>query len=407
MRAGRDRCRTAALRVGVVGAGLGGLAAAVALALDGHDVEVLERAEDPRPVGAGILLQPPGVGMLERLGCPMPPGARVSRLHSTTPGGRTLIDLDYAWLAPGLHGLGVSRPAIWSALAGRAERAGVRILPGMRATSVDGGQGRARVGLEGRAARDYDVAVVASGTHTDLWRGPGRRSPPYAWGCLWATVPLPRGWPLGVLQQRCAGTRVMVGVLPLGEAGGREVGAVYWSIRNDRLLEWQQAPLRLWQDDVARAWPEAGALVAGLCREEVRHAAYRDVWADPPHRGRAVVIGDAAHGTSPQLGQGTTQAFRDAEELSCALAAAPTPEEGLAAYWAGRKARTRYYRMASRLLTPLFQSDVPFLGAARDLLAGPVGALPWVRRQALLTLAGAKAGFLSADMPSHPPRTRS
>jgi hypothetical protein len=52
------------------------------------------------------------------------------------------------------------------------------------------------------------------------------------------------------------------------------------------------------------------------------------------------------------------------------------------------------------MLTPVFQSALPGLGTLRDLFAGPVGRLPFVRRQALLTLAGLKDGLWRADAPS-------
>ena len=56
------------MRIGIVGAGTAGLAAAALFARAGHAVEVLERAPDPGPVGAGLLLQPTGMAVLERLG---------------------------------------------------------------------------------------------------------------------------------------------------------------------------------------------------------------------------------------------------------------------------------------------------------------------------------------------------
>jgi 2-polyprenyl-6-methoxyphenol hydroxylase-like FAD-dependent oxidoreductase len=93
----------------------------------------------------------------------------------------------------------------------------------------------------------------------------------------------------------------------------------------------------------------------------------------------------------------TTQALRDAVALRDALRAdGPVPNR-LRAYWAARRARTAYYRRASRALTPMFQSALPGLGTLRDVFAGPVGRIGFVRRQALLTLTGAKTGVWSAE----------
>lgn len=56
------------MKVAVVGSGTAGASAALLLARDGHEVEIFERVPDPRPVGAGILLQPLGQRILDTLG---------------------------------------------------------------------------------------------------------------------------------------------------------------------------------------------------------------------------------------------------------------------------------------------------------------------------------------------------
>jgi 2-polyprenyl-6-methoxyphenol hydroxylase-like FAD-dependent oxidoreductase len=373
----------------------------------GHEVDVLERATEPRPIGAGLLLQPPGARILGALGAleaVEATAARITRLDSTTPGGRSLIKLDYRDLGPGLHGLGLTRPAIWSALWDAALCHGARLIPGCDIVEVTTGAASATALSQDGVARRYDLIVTASGSNPALWRGRRHVSRPYPWGCLWASVPLPEGWRLDVLAQRCAGRRVMVGILPIGSVAGQQLGALYWSLPNHAIETWRERPFQEWRDALAKVWPDAEPIAARLERGDFEHAVYRDVWAAPPYSGRLVVIGDAAHGTSPQLGQGTTQALRDAQALAEALALPLGLEAQLGAYWRERKARTAFYRMASRGLTPVFQSNSAILGWLRDLLAGPMGAIPFVRRQALLTLAGAKTGLWSAEtLPEHAP----
>src|SRR4051812_6529156 len=116
-------------RVGIVGAGTAGLACATLLARAGDRVEVLERASSPGPVGAGLLLQPTGQAILDRLGvleAVLAGAARVERVLGTTVAGKRFMDLSY----PGAeYGLGVHRGVLFAALRGAAERAGVVLKP--------------------------------------------------------------------------------------------------------------------------------------------------------------------------------------------------------------------------------------------------------------------------------------
>jgi 2-polyprenyl-6-methoxyphenol hydroxylase-like FAD-dependent oxidoreductase len=384
------------MEIGIVGAGLAGLATAAVLAADGHSVEVHERAPQPRPLGAGLLLQPPALAFLQRLGllgALAATGARVTKLDARTRGGRTLIDLDYRDLAPGSHGLGVRRPALWGALLDACAGQGVAIQAGQEIARVFDGGARASIETGSGQRHDYELVIVASGANGVLAAGPGS-SKPYRWGCLWTSIALPPGWADDTLAQRCDGARLMAGILPTGDG----TAALYWSVRNDRAAAEMGAPASEWRARFAQLWPDAATAIAGLDPAGFVHAVYRNVWADPPFSGRVVAVGDAAHGTSPQLGQGATQGFRDAAALSAALSMAAPIADQLATYWRGRRARTAYYRAASRILTPFFQSDSVMLGMLRDAVAHPVTKfVPGVRRQALLTLAGAKTGYWGND----------
>jgi 2-polyprenyl-6-methoxyphenol hydroxylase-like FAD-dependent oxidoreductase len=117
------------------------------------------------------------------------------------------------------------------------------------------------------------------------------------------------------------------------------------------------------------------------------------------HGERIVFIGDAAHATSPQLGQGANLALWDAMCLADAFADRGEPAAALAAYTAMRRRHLNYYQLATRALTPLFQSDSRVLGWLRDLVFPTSGWLPPLRRRMVRTMAGLDRGIVRRPIP--------
>lgn len=116
----------------------------------------------------------------------------------------------------------------------------------------------------------------------------------------------------------------------------------------------------------------------------------------PPAARDVVFLGDAAHATSPQLGQGCNLALCDAQALSLALAAADSLPSALAAYSRARRRQLAFYQLATRWLTPFFQSDSRLAGQLRDVAMPLALRVPWLRRQMVLTMCGVKRGLLSS-----------
>ena len=384
-------------RVAIVGCGTAGPAAALLLARDGHEVEVLERVPNPSPVGAGILLQPTGLAVLRLLGLDDDAerrGARVERLHGATAGGRVVMDLAYAALAPGLHGVGIHRGALFGALSGALRDEGIPVRTGVEVERLDtSGERPVLVTAGGERLGPYDLVVAADGSRSGLRAATGIRHSDdrYPWGALWAILDDPDGRHAGVLSQVYRSTTEMLGFLPTGE--GRV--SLFWSVRCTEGERWPAPGLDALKSSMRRLTPRVEPLLEQLRDpEQVLFAAYRDVrtrgrW----HEGRIVLLGDAGHATSPQLGQGANLALLDAWTLArCLRDARGDVATALATYSARRRAHLRFYTVASRWLTPLFQADRPVLAAPRDLLMGPAARIPWVGRQMVATLAGAKTG---------------
>lgn len=369
------------MRVAVVGCGTAGAASAILLARAGHEVTVHERFADPSPIGAGLLLQPTGLAVLDRLGLGervRAGGDAIHRLVGVTAAGREVMDLAYADLAPGLSGLGVHRGALFGAL-----------LDALRGTEARLELGRAVTSL---GELDAELVVVADGARSEL-RPPGRVRA-YPWGALWCIVPDPDGAFAGELAQTYRGTEEMVGFLPTGGAV-----SLFWSVRAGAP---PTTDLEAWADRVCALQPRARAIVERLSSPaELLPATYWDVRLPAWHAGRAVFLGDAGHAMSPQLGQGANLALMDAAALAdCLAAEGDDVPVALARYSAERRRHLRFYARASRALTPVFQSRGDVLSRPRDLLMGPAGRIPWVRRQMLATLAGVKEGpFRTRPLP--------
>src|SRR5262245_39786665 len=119
------------MRVGIAGGGIAGLASALLLARRGHDVTVFEAQADIAAGGNGILLQPAGCDVLERLGLvsrALALGCPIDGITSRDRDGASLMDLRYAELRPGLRALGIRRPVLAALLLEAAIAAGVRVV---------------------------------------------------------------------------------------------------------------------------------------------------------------------------------------------------------------------------------------------------------------------------------------
>lgn len=385
----------------VVGGGTAGAASAIALARDGHRVTLFERVPDPGPVGAGILLQPTGMVVLAELGlldAALAHGARIAGLYGTNAGGRRVLDVRYADLSPQAFGLGLHRGALFTLLWNAARDAGIEAHTGV---AVDGlvqdadGVTLSAAGIElGR----FDLVVLADGTRSTLRaRLPvAQHVAPYPWGALWALVPDPGGY-AGQLRQWFRGAEQMLGLMPTGFApagDGEPLLSVFWSLPAEAVGAWRDAGLPAWKRQVRALAPIDPVLDAITDVAQLGFAEYADVRMRAWHHGRAVCLGDCAHATSPQLGQGANLALVDAHVLAKALRDHADVPQALADYDAARRSHLRYYQWASRWLTPFFQSRSRLAAWTRDLALGPLCRAPYLKGQMARTLGGQKAGLV-------------
>lgn len=366
------------LNIGIAGAGIGGLAAGILLARAGHRVRMFDQFAAPAPVGSGLVIQPVGQAVLARLGLldrALRLGAKITAMEGTEArSGRRVLDVSYGRRDPTRFGLALHRAALHGLLLDGALTAGATLASGARVTGCTVRGKRADLTTEA-GATTHDLVIDATGATSPL---SPLRARPLPFGALWGVVPLQPGTPPDRLAQSYRRADRMVGILPIGTlpGDGLPLAAIFWSLPADGFAAWQARGFAAWKAEAGTLWPAFAPFAEALPGPEAltfarySHGTLRRPWQD-----RLAFVGDAAHRTSPQLGQGANMALLDAAALADALAAHP-PDAALPAYAAARRWHLRSYQLISRLFTPLYQSHSRALPILRDHLLTPLSNLP-------------------------------
>ncbi len=367
-----------AMEIAIAGAGIGGLAVATALRQAGHSVVVFDQFDQPAPVGSGLVVQPVGMDVLQRLGADKAALASGNRIHRMlgheVSTGKPVLDVTYD--APGepRFGLAIHRAALFQALYDVAQAAGVEIIPSHRVTGRDGQHllfGTARAG-------PFSVILDATGSGSPLSPLKAR---PLGYGALWGTVewPVEAGLPRNELRQAYRRADRMLGVLPVGRIPGQQGfrASIFWSLPANRHEDWLSRGLDAWKDEAIAHWPDFAPFVTQIATpEQMTLARYTHGTLRRPCEDGVVYLGDAAHRASPQLGQGANMALLDAWAFARAFEQA-RGDVALASKWyvQARRWHVRGYQLMSRLFTPQYQSDSRVLPYLRDRFLYPLSTV--------------------------------
>lgn len=370
--------------IAVAGCGPCGLATALLLARDGHRVTIFERFSAAQPVGSGLMLQPTGLAVLDRLGlgeAARTMGSPIKRLIGRAGAdGPVVLDVRYAAMRRAVTGIGIHRATLFDLLHRAAVDQGIAIETGRAITGAPliAGNRRRLDFDDGASAGPFDLVVDTLGARSVLAPPTGRA---LAYGALWTSL----DWVDGVgfddaaLEQRYRAARQMTGVMPIGTAPGHTTrqAAFFWSLRADAFEAWQREGMAAWANDVRALWPICARLIDQIIDPaQLTFARYAHRTLKRPAEAGLIHLGDAWHSTSPQLGQGANMALLDAWALAMGMASSGSISEALA--WAVhlRKAHVELYQQLSYWLTPVYQSDGALVPMLRDRLVAPVSKLP-------------------------------
>jgi 2-polyprenyl-6-methoxyphenol hydroxylase-like FAD-dependent oxidoreductase len=366
------------MKVIVVGAGIGGLSTALALRRVGIEATVHERMPELYEVGSGLTLWVNAMRALQEIGVAdavQENGAVVEAIENRTAEGRLLSVLPIAQVAAkhGAPSVSIHRGVLQQTLAQHLPDGALRV-DDEYVDHEDDGAGvtvRFRDGREERTDVLLGADGITSSIRGQLFEPPVLRYSGYTCWRSAATLDHPELHPTTYVQ--LYGKKSTFGMFPIGPSRwswyGTKITAAGGAGRRSG-AEWKEEAREVfagWYDPV-RAVIDATPDEAFI-RQDINDLEPIEEWT----RGCVAVLGDAAHATTPTLGQGGCGAIEDAVVLARKLGAGGDVASSLREYAAGRKARANGIVRQARRHGAIYHGVNPVLGVARGvMLRSPV-----------------------------------
>ncbi len=336
-------------RILIIGGGIGGLTAAIALRAAGHHVTVIERDPTWSVYGVGIIQQGNVIRAMSELGVIddyLAAGVGFDKVAVHAPNGMLVAEIPSPRLVARYPAnLGISRRALHDVLGRRTKAAGAEVRLGVTVTAIDDDGTAVTVTFADGSCERFDLVIGADGLYSETRRQllPEASEPKFTGQAVWR-YNLPR--PAGLDALHVYNGRIGAGLVPISDS------LMYVFITtpepgNPRYpREGLAAAMRATLADHA-----ADIRVLAEAIDDDDEVVYRPLETNlvtgPWHRGRVVLLGDAVHATTPHLGQGAGMAIEDSLVLADEIGRHDTPEAAFTAYHDRRFDRCRYIVEAS------------------------------------------------------------
>ena len=357
-----------ALRVVIVGGGIGGLTAALALCRAGHSVRLYEQAPAFGEIGAGIMLTPNATRVLRHFGLGAaldrsglrPPASRYRRFDDAALiGDVPLADvMESSCSAPWLH---IHRSDLLDALlAAVRKQGGAQLHAGHQAANCAQDGERVTVRFGNGASAEGELLLACDGVHSAIRAQTAEGAEPRFRGQVaWRGLVPAEGLPERVTDRASV---VWIGedrhIVQYLLRGGSLVNYVAIAVQEEWAEEGWNRPARL--EEVRQEFAGWHEDVQSLLGATPPDALYK--WGlfdrDPLERwvyGRIALLGDAAHPMLPFMAQGSAMAIEDAAILARCLEGFGELELALSRYQSLRRERTARVILQSRAQTNLYQ----------------------------------------------------
>jgi 2-polyprenyl-6-methoxyphenol hydroxylase-like FAD-dependent oxidoreductase len=358
------------MKTAIIGGGIAGLTAAIALKRIGLETEVFEAAPEIKPLGAGLGLAANAIKAFQKIGIAagvIAAGHGLSAFTICDEKGRTITRADSRAISQkyGLDNFAIHRGRLHEVLLRHLDPA--TLHTGKRVVDYTETAGGITLQFKDGSTCTAGQVIVADGIHSPLRRKLLPRSAPrYAGYTCWRAVIDFAGAEKLQEATETWGPKGRFGIVPLPE------GKVYWfACLNAPANSPEMRAFRV--QDLLRVFGGYHDLIPALLKKtKDEQLLWNDICDLEPVRqyafGRLVLIGDAAHATTPNMGQGACQAIEDAVVLAEELQKAGDFTKAAQCFEARRLARTHWIVNNSLRIGQVAQLENRLLTGLRNQL---------------------------------------